>query len=134
MAFEAFEKNSILFTSKGNSAGQRHWTTVRLPARARGMDAPSQRENCNHRHTLSISRIELKLHFVQNVEPDAGIGQKGAFFKGLDLFFEAPKLGQILSITVKVQALALDDHLAVFYTNLGRHVFFEVLDGSKVGR
>jgi len=26
-------------------------------------------ENFNHRHTLSISRIELKLHFVQNVEP-----------------------------------------------------------------
>jgi hypothetical protein len=48
-------------------------------------------ENFNHRHTRSISRIELKLHFVQNVEPDprgigfafhgagAGIGQKGAF-------------------------------------------------------
>jgi len=42
-------------------------------------------ENFNHRNTLSISRIELKLHFVQNVEPDAGIGQKGAFCKGLKL-------------------------------------------------
>jgi hypothetical protein len=39
----------------------------------------------NHRHTLSILRIELKLHFVQNVEPDAGIGQKGAFFKGFKI-------------------------------------------------
>ncbi len=40
-------------------------------------------ENFNRRNTLSISRIELKLHFVQNVEPDAEIGQKGAFCKGL---------------------------------------------------
>jgi len=39
-------------------------------------------EDFNHRHTLSISRIELKLHFVQNVKPDTEIGQKGAFFKG----------------------------------------------------
>jgi hypothetical protein len=30
-----------------------------------------------------ISRMALKLHFVQNVEPDAGMGQKGAFSKGL---------------------------------------------------
>jgi hypothetical protein len=37
----------------------------------------------DHRHTFSISRIELKLHFVQNVEPDTEIGQKGAFCKGL---------------------------------------------------
>jgi len=28
-------------------------------------------ENFNHKNTCSISRIELKLHFVQNVEPDA---------------------------------------------------------------
>ncbi len=28
-------------------------------------------------------RLE-KMHFVQNVETNAGIGQKGAFFKGLD--------------------------------------------------
>jgi len=27
--------------------------------------------------------IKLKLHFVQNVEPDTEIGQKGAFCKGL---------------------------------------------------
>ncbi len=27
-------------------------------------------ENFNHRHTLSILRIALKLHFVQNVEPN----------------------------------------------------------------
>jgi hypothetical protein len=50
-------------------------------------------ENFNHRNTLSISRIELKLHFVQNVEPDAGIEQKGAFFKGLR------PVSAILSIT-----------------------------------
>ena len=36
-------------------------------------------ENFNRRYTLSISRIELKLHFVQNVKPNAGIGQKGTF-------------------------------------------------------
>jgi len=40
-------------------------------------------ENFNHRHTLSISRIALKLHFVQNVEPNTEIGQKEAFCKGL---------------------------------------------------
>ena len=40
-------------------------------------------ENFNHRNTLSILRIALKLHFVQNVEPNAEIGQKGAFCKGL---------------------------------------------------
>jgi len=40
-------------------------------------------ENFNHRHTFSIPRIELKLHFVQNVESDAEIGQKGVFCKGL---------------------------------------------------
>ena len=32
-------------------------------------------ENFNHRHTLSISMIKIL--------PDAGIGQKGAFCKGL---------------------------------------------------
>jgi hypothetical protein len=41
-------------------------------------------ENFNHRNTWSILRIKLKLHFVQNVEPDippmAG-GKKGAFCK-----------------------------------------------------
>ncbi len=36
-------------------------------------------------NTLSILRIALKLHFVQNVEPDTEIGQKGAFCKGLML-------------------------------------------------
>ena len=35
------------------------------------------------RNTLSILRIALKLHFVQNVELDTEIGQKGAFCKGL---------------------------------------------------
>jgi len=40
-------------------------------------------ENFNHRNTLSILRIKLTLHFVQNVEPDTEIGQKGAFCKGL---------------------------------------------------
>ncbi len=50
-------------------------------------------ENFNHPdkigtgiHTLSILRIALKLHFVQNVESDTEIGQKGAFCKGLILF------------------------------------------------
>jgi hypothetical protein len=57
------------FKVKDNSAGQRNWTAVRLPGRARGMDAPSQREDlaltvarrrlrrgtaCNGRNTLSI--------------------------------------------------------------------------------
>ncbi len=55
---ETFEKYSILFKFK-------------------------EGENFNHRNTLSISRIKLKLHFVHNVETDAEIGQKGAFCKGL---------------------------------------------------
>jgi hypothetical protein len=55
---ETFEKCSILFKFK-------------------------EGENFNHRNTLSILRIALKLHFVQNVEPDTEIGQKGAFCKGL---------------------------------------------------
>jgi hypothetical protein len=55
---EIFEKCSILFKCKAG-------------------------ENFNHRNTLSILRIALKLHFVQNVEPNAEIGQKGAFCKGL---------------------------------------------------
>ncbi len=55
---ETFEKCSILFKFK-------------------------EGENFNHRNTLSILRIKLKLHCVQNVEPDAEIGQKGAFCKGL---------------------------------------------------
>jgi len=37
----------------------------------------------NHRNTLSLLRIALKLHCVPKFEPDAGIGQKGAFCKGL---------------------------------------------------
>ena len=41
-------------------------------------------ENFNHRNTLSILRIAIKLHFVQNVEPDipqvAG-GKRGRFAK-----------------------------------------------------
>ena len=40
-------------------------------------------ENLNRRNTLSILRIKLKLHFVQNVESDAEIGQNGTFCKGL---------------------------------------------------
>jgi len=43
-------------------------------------------DNFNHRNTLSILRIAPKLHFVQNVEPNAEIGQKGAFCKGLRLY------------------------------------------------
>ena len=51
-------------------------------------------ENFNHpsticrtygagRNTWSISRIALKLHFVQNFDSDAEIGRKGAFCKSL---------------------------------------------------
>ena len=54
---ETFEKCSILFKFK-------------------------EGENFNHRNTYSILRIKLKLHCVQNVEPDTEIGQKGAFCKG----------------------------------------------------
>ncbi len=57
---ETFEKCSILFKFK-------------------------EGENFNHRNTLSILRIALKLHFMQNVEPNAEIGQKGVFCKGLKL-------------------------------------------------
>ncbi|MEE8552662.1 MAG: hypothetical protein V3S72_05125, partial [Desulfobacterales bacterium] len=56
---EIFEKCSILFKFK-------------------------EGENFNHRNTYSILRIKLKLHCVQNVEPDTEIGQKGAFCKGLE--------------------------------------------------
>jgi len=45
-------------------------------------------EDFNHRHTLSISRIELKLHFVQNAESDAEFGEKGTFFKGFKVYYE----------------------------------------------
>jgi hypothetical protein len=57
--FETFEKRSILFKAKDNSAGQQNWTAFKLPVRARGMDAPSQRENFNRRNTLSILRIKI---------------------------------------------------------------------------
>jgi len=49
----------IFVQVQGNSAGQQNWTAVKLPARARGMDAPSQGDNFNHRNTLSISRIKI---------------------------------------------------------------------------
>ncbi len=60
-----------------------------------GLRPGGEGENFNHRNTSSILRIALKLHFVQNVEPDpreicsafhgAGteIGRKGAFCKDL---------------------------------------------------
>jgi len=58
-SLETFEKCSILFKFK-------------------------EGENFNHRNTCSILRIKLKLHFVQNVEPDippmAG-GKRGRFAK-----------------------------------------------------
>jgi hypothetical protein len=40
-------------------------------------------ENFNHRNTLSILRIALKLHCVPKFEPNEEIGQKGVFCKGL---------------------------------------------------
>jgi len=40
-------------------------------------------EDFNRRNTLSILRIALKLHYVPKSEPDAEIGQKGVFFRGL---------------------------------------------------
>jgi hypothetical protein len=41
-------------------------------------------ENFNHRNTWSILRINPpKFGGGLKFEPDAGIGQKGAFFKGL---------------------------------------------------
>jgi len=66
---ETFEKCSILFKFKEDEN-----TTP--------YDLPDLRAGTN---TLSILRIELKLHFVQNVESDAEIGQKGTFCKGLIL-------------------------------------------------
>jgi hypothetical protein len=59
LRYATFEKCSILFKAKGNSAGKQNWTAVRLPVRARGMDAPSQRENFSHRNTFSILRIKI---------------------------------------------------------------------------
>ncbi len=68
---ETFEKCSILFKFK---AGENfnHPSTI---CRTYGAS----------RNTLSILRIALKLHFVQNVEPNAEIGQKGAFCNSLRL-------------------------------------------------
>jgi hypothetical protein len=41
-------------------------------------------ENFNHRNTLSILRINPpKFGGGLKFEPDAGIGQNGAFFKGI---------------------------------------------------
>ncbi len=48
-----------------------------------GLRPGGEGENFNHRNTFSILRMKLKLHCVQNVEPDTEIGQKGAFCKGL---------------------------------------------------
>ena len=42
-------------------------------------------ENFNHRNTFSILRIALMLHCVPKFEPNAEIGQKGAFCKSLIL-------------------------------------------------
>jgi len=56
---KTFEKCSILFKAK-------------------------EGENFNHRNTLSISRIELKLHFVQNLRLTPGLGKRGRFSKVSD--------------------------------------------------
>jgi hypothetical protein len=53
---ETFEKCSILFKVK-------------------------ECENFNHRNTLSILRIALKLHCVPKFEPDTEIEQKGGVFQ-----------------------------------------------------
>jgi hypothetical protein len=59
--YEIFEKRSILFKSK-------------------------EGENFNHRNTLSILRINPpKFGGGLKFEPDARIGQKGAFCKGLNM-------------------------------------------------
>jgi hypothetical protein len=58
--YETFEKCPILFKAK-------------------------EGENFNYRNTLSILRINPpKFGGGLKFEPDAGIGQKGAFCKGLD--------------------------------------------------
>jgi hypothetical protein len=68
---------------KGKSAGQQIWTAVKLPARARGMDAPSQHENFNHRNTGSISRINPpKFGGGLKFESDSDIGEKDSFRSG----------------------------------------------------
>jgi len=68
---ETFEKCSILFKFK-------------------------EGENFNHRNTSSILRIALSLHFVQNVEPDTEIGQKGAFCKGLEYLIALVSIQSII--------------------------------------
>ena len=86
---------------------------------------------------MGISRIKLKLHFVQNVEPDAGIGQKGAFFKGLILssnsFIAKPKLSHFFWV-IDVSAVN-DDRF--FQKNLYRkHIskIVQVFTLSKIAR
>lgn len=47
------------FKVKGNSAGSRNWTAVRLAVGARGMDAPSQCDN---------TEIRLKAYTKKNYD------------------------------------------------------------------
>ena len=67
-----------------------------LPAKAGFKFKEGENFNLNHRNTLSILRIKLKLHFVQNVEPDippmAG-GKRGRFAK---VSYSHKKMGLIV--------------------------------------
>jgi len=75
----------------------------------------------NHRNTLSILRIALKLHFVQNVEPNAEIGQKGAFCKGLyksgtgPPLYSGTKTAGWLSVITNNRSKPLGYSLSVIY-------------------
>jgi hypothetical protein len=49
---EVVSKRNYLPKVEDNSAGQRNWKAIRLPARARGTEGPSHCGNFNPRNTL----------------------------------------------------------------------------------
>ncbi len=66
---------------------------------------------------MNISRIALKLHSVPKFEPDAVIGQKGMFCKGLSLF--------VLIVTWRIFiincfSLSFEDDIVIFLLNFCR--------------
>jgi len=69
-----------------NSKALNNLRPIKNASRYSGINHPDNYFIGTGIHTLSILRIALKLHFVQNVESDippvAG-GHKGTFFKGL---------------------------------------------------
>ena len=85
-------------------------------------------------HTLSISSIKLKLHFVPNVETDAEIGQKRAFCEGLVVVEPDQLLGFIqacfkpMEITRNILGMKWVMHIWLFIQEISKYYkrFFEI--------